>query len=262
LAKGNKLERFGFSFGRNGAHTARTMMLKELQQLILYVGDDQADKAVYSKAILDDNCLGKRSVKTRQLTVRHLVELYSLDPACTLFRSLLFFWAKDTPSQPLLALLCTFARDPVFRISAPLILSTEQGQVVTRESMEILIDEKEPGRFSEATLKSTAQNINSTWTQSGHLSGVKEKIRFRADASPGAAAYALFLGYLTGARGEAIFTTEYAKLLDCPASKGMELAEEAARRGWIVFKKVGNVVEVVFPQLLTTEEQEWLREPD
>jgi len=258
----SKLARFGFRFERGGVHTARTMMLKDLQQLLSYVGNDQADKAVYIKAIETDNCLGKRSVKTRHLSARHLAELYTLDPTCTLFRSLLFFWTKDTASQPLLALLCTYARDPVFRMSAPLILSSEQGQMVSRERMEAFIDGKEPDRFSEATLKSTAQNINSTWTQSGHLTGVKEKTRSRADASSGATAYALFLGYLTGARGEALFTTEYAKLLDCPASKAMELAEEAARRGWIVFKKIGNVVEGLFPQLITQQELEWIREPD
>jgi hypothetical protein len=128
--------------------------------------------------------------------------------------------------------------------------------------METFIDGNEPGRFSEATLKSTAQNINSTWTQSGHLVGRKEKIRSGANPTPGSAAYALFLGFLSGARGEALFTTEYAKLLDCSANKAMELAEEAARRGWIVFKRVGNVMEVLFPNLLTNQELEWVREPD
>lgn len=257
-----KLERFGFRFGRSGAHTSRTMMLKEIRQLLSYIGDDKADKATYFKAIEADNCLGKRSVKTRQLTARHLVELYSLDPQQALFRSLLYLWSRDEVGQPLLALLCAYARDPLLRRSATFILGFEPGQLVKREMLEDFIDGNEPGRFSEATLKSTAQNINSTWTQSGHLVGRKEKIRSGANPTAGSTAYALFLGYLSGARGEALFTTEYAKLLDCSASKAMELAEEAARRGWIVFKRVGNVMEVLFPNLLTNQELEWIREPD
>jgi hypothetical protein len=109
-------------------------------------------------------------------------------------------------------------------------------------------------------LKSTAQNINSTWTKSGHLRGRAKKIRSRAKATPGAAAYALLQGYLSGLRGESLFSSEYAKLLDCPVDRTMELAETASRRGWIVFKRVGSVIEVLFPNLITAQETEWIRE--
>jgi hypothetical protein len=70
----------------------------------------------------------------------------------------------------------------------------------------------------------------------------------------------LLLGYLTGVRGQALFQTEYIKLLDCPLDKAIELAEEASRKGWIVFKRVGDVIEVLFPNLINPEEMEWLRE--
>jgi hypothetical protein len=36
----------------------------------------------------------------------------------------------------------------------------------------------------------------------------------------------------------------------------MELAEQASRRGWIVCNRIGTVVEVRFPQLLTPQQQE------
>ncbi len=48
-------------------------------------------------------------------------------------------------------------------------------------------------------------------------------------------AYALFLGYLTGNRGQD-FQTEYVKLLDCSAEQALDLAESAAYKGWIVLK--------------------------
>ncbi len=38
------------------------------------------------------------------------------------------------------------------------------------------------------------------------------------------------------------------------------MAEIAARKGWIIFKKVGNVIEVLFPNNITPEEMELLRE--
>ena len=79
-------------------------------------------------------------------------------------------------------------------------------------------------------------------------------------STPAAAVFALLLGYLKGVRGEFLFETEYAKLLDCPKDRIIELAETAARRGWIVFKKVGDVIEVLFPNNITSSEMELVRE--
>ena len=79
-------------------------------------------------------------------------------------------------------------------------------------------------------------------------------------ATAGSVSYALFLGYLVWVRGEALFTTEYARLLDCSTARSVELAEEASRRGWIVFKRIGKVMEVQFPNLLNAKEVEWIHE--
>ncbi len=38
------------------------------------------------------------------------------------------------------------------------------------------------------------------------------------------------------------------------------LAEEASRKGWIVVKRIGDVIEVLFPNLMTAKEQEILCE--
>jgi len=255
-----KLIKFGFSFERGGAHTARTMMFNELRGLLSYVDKPEAPKSAYLRAIKEDNCLGKRSVRTRLLTYRHLADLYSLDSADILFRALSFFWNRDPSAQPLLALLCAYARDAVLRSTAQFIFAHPTGMMVTREALEYHIESQEPGRFSAATLKSTAQNINSTWTQSGHLAGCVKKIRTRVTPAAGNVSYALLLGYLSGFRGQSLFQTEYAKLLDCSFEQTIELAEEASRKGWIVFKRVGSVIEVLFPNLIRQEEMEWLSE--
>lgn len=256
----DRLSRFGFRTGRGGGHGARTMMLDELRTLVAFVDDAHTPREAYVKAIEIDNCLGKRSGRTRNITARHLIELYALDPNVALFRSLLFFWKRDEEGQPVLALLCAFARDAILRMSFPFVFQAHETERITREALEEFLDSLEPGRFSKATLKSTAQNINSTWTKSGHLKGKVKKVRSKAKATPGSTAYALFLGYLQGIRGEALFSSEYARLLDCSVDRAIELAEEASRRGWIVLKRVGRVIEVLFPHLITQQEMEWIRE--
>lgn len=254
------LTKFGFTFGKGGAHTARSFMLEDLEHLLHYCKGPQFSQSAYIYAIEEENCLGKRSKKTRNLTSRHLIELYSLDPHIALFRNLLYVWERDPDSHPLLALLCTYVRDSLFRDSAPFILSLHVDDKITREVLEKYIEEKFPGRFSPATLKSVAQNINGTWTQSGHLLGKTKKIRARVKATPGSVVYALFLGYLTGNRGQLLFSTEYIKLLDCSFEQATSLAEIASKKGWIVYKRIGNIMEVQFPHFLTIEEQGWIYE--
>lgn len=256
----SKLTRFGFSFERGGAHSSRTIMLDELETLFSFVDRPDAARAEFLQAINESNCLGKRSGKTRLLTYRHLVDLYALDPGITIYRAMRFFWQRDPASRSMIALLCAYARDSILRPAANLILSTPEGSIVTRESVEELIDGFEQGRFSKATLKSTAQNINSSFTKSGHLHGRKIKVRTRAVPTAASVAFALFLGYLSGERGGSLFYSEYARLLDCSYEKAIELAEEASRKGWIVFKRLGNVIEALFPGLLNHQEMEWLRE--
>jgi hypothetical protein len=256
----NKLERLGFSYARGGVHSSRTMMLVELRALLSYVDAAGATKADYLEAIQTANCLGKRSGRTRMLTFRHLVDLYALDPGLLLFRALRFLWQRDVHGQPLLAALCAYARDPILRAAVPLVLGSPEGATIARETIEEFIDEQEPGRFSKATLKSTAQNINSSLTQSGHLAGRVRKVRARAEATPGTVSFALLLGYVSGLRGELLFKSDFTRMLDCSFEKTIELAEDASRRGWISFKRVGQVVEVLFPNLITAQEMEWLRE--
>jgi hypothetical protein len=237
-------------------------MLEELRLLLSCVPSVDSSKSDYLKAIIQENCLGKRSEETRKITSMHLGYLYALDPAVTIFRALRYFWERDVDGRPLLALLCAYSRDSLLRMSAPFILPLIEGETFRREALEEYVYKKEPSRFSEASLKSTVRNLSATWTKSGHLVEKATKIRSRAMATPGSVSYALFLGYLVGIRGEALFTTEYTRLLDCSVARSIELAEEASRRGWIVFKRVGKVMEVQFPNLLTAEEREWIHEQD
>lgn len=253
------LQRLGFSGETGGAHASRTIMADELSRLLDAVQDPHAERDKYRSAIIDENTLGKRSAKTRVLTFRHLADLYGLNPDLLVFRGLRFFWERDPDGQALLALQCAFVRDALLRSSAPFITSTPDGVKVSREAMEAHIETLFPDRFSPATLKSTAQNLNSSWTKAGHLSGRAVKIRCRAQPTPGNAAYAVFLGHLAGLRGLSIFSSPYAKLLDCSAERSLELAQQAGQKGWLSINHIGDVVEVSFPNLLPRTDREWLQ---
>jgi hypothetical protein len=236
------------------------MMLADLRTLLDHIDDPEAARSEYIKAIVTNNRLGKRSGMARSLAARHLANLYGLDPSVTLFRILRYFWSRDPQGQPLLALICAYCRDPFLRASAPFFLAIAEGSSVLRVDVENYIEAVFPGRFSQATLKSAAQNVSTTWTDSGHVRGRVKKTRARAVATPGSVAYAVLVGHLTGARGPALFGTEYAALLDRPGALTTELAQEASRQGWINMKRVGPVVEVTFANLLTAQEMEWTRE--
>ena len=253
------LERFGFKYNKRSVHTGRTIMLEELSNLLeavpeAIVYDD------YIKAILDQNCLLKRSSSSRTITANFLTELYSLDPTISIFRNLLFFWNRDEEGRPLLAMLCAFCRDRVLNYSFKAIKSLEHNAEVKKKSIEELIDEMEPNRFSESTLQSMARNILSSWTKSGHLKGRRDKVRVQAKATPATVAYAIYLGYLEGQRGPALFETTYMEINDCSKEMAIELAENASARGWIFFKRIGNVMEISLPNLITKEEADLIYE--
>ena len=249
----------GFKNTAGGAHASRTIMLAELG-LLLDAGSETSTQADYRQAVVDFNCLAKRSSSTRSLTWGHLVDLYGVNPDLLVFRGLQWFWERDLEGRPLIALSAALARDGLLSSIAPFVLAQPMGARVSRESLEQFITETFPDRFSPATVKSLAQNINATLTQSGHLSGRSKKIREQAQATAGSVAYALLLGYAVGARGPELFNTRYMKSQDAPASVCVELAEQAARRGWIEFKRVGDVMEVAFPRLIRVEEEAVIRE--
>lgn len=66
---------FGFKFDRNGAHSARTIMLDEMELLLSREPQINANKEDFYVKIVDENCLEKRSNKSRTLTYRHLIDL-------------------------------------------------------------------------------------------------------------------------------------------------------------------------------------------
>jgi hypothetical protein len=245
----------GFKTGPGGVHDSRTMMLADLRTL-LEVCPPSAGLDQYRSAVIDDNVLHKGSYAGRTGTFRRLLRLYAFDGEVLLFRALRDLWDDDPSAQPLLALLCTVARDPTFRGSAEFILATEPGENVTSAAISQAIGEALPDRYNENILGKIGRNAGSSWTQSGHLQGRVHKVRARAESRPANLAYALLLGHLCGARGEALFHTLWARLVDVPDAVLREQAVSASRSGWIDYRYAGGVTDVGFSYLLRKSEEE------
>jgi hypothetical protein len=235
------------------------MMYADIERL-LNASPADAGLAEFKRLAVDDNVLAKRTAITREHTRRKLKALYGLDPAIPVYRVMRRLWEVDRDGRPLLALLCCTARDPLLRTLAPEILTAKPGTPTFAGEVVSMIDRTMPGRFSESSTSSLATHVLTSLTVTGHIEGRGRKTRAKASPSPGPAACALFLGFLEGARAQQLYHTVWAELLDATPDRVDELARLAGQRGWIDYRNAGGVIEIRFPDLLTAEEQEWLRE--
>lgn len=251
--------KFGFKFGQAGAHASRTIMLAELE-LLFEATPQNFTLDEYRKAIEKTNVLNKGTSKTRTLTFRHLVDLYGLEHRLALFRAFRRLWDVDELARPVLACQLALTRDALLRLSQQKILSLELNEVLPRVDMEAVFEERFPQRFSTATLKSLAQNINASWTYAGFLKGRSKKYRGTPIIRPANVVFALFTAYLQGATGNRLFASEWLKILEYREEELLELAVFASHAGLITFKHASEIIEVSFPNYLTTEEEAWLHE--
>ena len=234
-------------------------MFDELTELFEHTAPETTRDG-YREEVVGLNVLGKPTQKSRVITFGHLTELYGLDRAIPVFRVFRNLWVLDEAARPLLALTLSLVRDPVLRLSEAFVLGKTEGEAVSRVDVEGLIGSPEPDRFSPATLKSIAQNINGSWTQAGYLTGRARKVRIAPKITPTNITYALFLGHLEGLSGQRLFSSHWMTLL-CRSPGELEaLANSASHRGQIIFLNAGGVKEVRFPGFLTAQEEQWLHE--
>lgn len=234
-------------------------MLEDLRLLLACLPAEATRSDYVAKAVVN-NVLGKPTKKARELGLRHLATLYTLDPQSALFRALRRLWSTDVAAQPLLALSAALARDPLLRASQAFILQKNIGAAVPREELEKVLTGLHQERFSPASLKSFAQNVNGTWTAAGFLVGRTRKTRTAPVVTPANVALGLFLGYLEGLSGQRLFSSSWIQLLGCASSELEAMATAASHRGLLVFMNAGGVKEVRFPGYLTAEEEQWRQE--
>lgn len=234
-----------------GPSTSQTIMVASLQRLLSVVPATGTAED-YRSAVMDENVLAKQTASGREWAFRQLRRFYGLDPRLLLFRALRDLWLDDTRGQPLLAILCAIARDPVLRASSVVIFDAEYGAEVGATDFDPAIEEVFPGAYSDNTRRTTAQKVASSWQQSGHLctaTGTR-KTRCRAVCTPADIAFALLLGHLQGGRGQPLFETIWARVLDQPPSHLSDLAATASQQGMLEFRHAGGVVDVTFHELL------------
>lgn len=224
------------------------MMLAELT-VVLAAVPGEATRGDYAEAIISGNCLAKTTSATRRLTNQRLGELYALDPSCAVFRVLRRVWSRDEPGRPLLALLAALARDPLLRVTAQPVVLLPTGGELPRSSIKAALRDVVGERFNDAVLDKVVRNAASSWAQAGHLQGRTFKARRRVQATPGAVAFALYLGHLAGFRSEELLTSGWSATLDCSPTSARSLALEAKRLGLIDLRGVGGVFEVGFERL-------------
>jgi len=240
---------FGFDNVPIGTHGSRTLMLAELRTLLSGV-PPLAGLEEYRSAVVRENIPLKHTTAGRRATFRALRELYGLSQDVLLFRALRDLWDADPAAQPLLALLCATARDPILWATADTVLDTKPGEAVTPQQLAHAVAERFPGRYKSGVLDHMGRNTASTWQQSGHLAGRQKKVRSAAASAPTSVAYGLLLGHLCGDRGEGLLTTRWARLRDTPVYLLRERASMASQRGWIDYRYSGAVTDVGFSHLL------------
>lgn len=252
-------EEFGFRAGQKGVHNSRTLSFEDLETLLDAVPRG-ASNDEYRQAIREENVLAKSTDSTRRYVGQRLSQLYGLDPETLVFRVFREYWDRAERGRRVLALLLALARDPILRMTAPPILEMDPGEQLDKANLRQTIAKEAEDRFNETSIKKIAQMTASTWTQSGHLEGRTKKIRQRPENSPVNAAYALFLGYLCGVRGELLFDTFWAHALDVPEHERMDLAQAASRRNLLTYRNAGGIIEVDFDPVLSSEESKRIRE--
>ncbi len=248
---------FGFTTNLTGGHTARSMMLNEITILCKMLPlDAMVEK--YKSAIINDNILGKPTFSSRQESFRQLIRLYTLNHSLALFRVFRKFAETDPLSLPLLALVCTFCRDPQLRYSFGLIDSLHVGEVLSRERMLAYLEAGFPGRYSSIMKNSLAKNVNATWTYAGHLKGKAIKKRTFPNEQFAASIYAMLSGYLLGLRGEILVKSVFSRLVSQDHSTILSHLSAASARGLLRYRSGGGILEIDFMPMLTPEERELL----
>ena len=225
------------------------MMLPDVR-LLFAASPSDADYTELRRLVLEDNVLLKATVSNRNEVFTRLSDLYGLRQELLVYRALRILWQAGEKEQPLLAVLCALARDTILQATAEPVLEQSVGAIVAPVTLAASIESDFPDRYTPKTKLSASQNSAASWAQAGHLVGKVTKVRTRVTAGPASTAYALLLGHLCGARGAVLFETEWVRVLDTALGGLDSLAFAASQRGWVDYRRIGNVVEIGFTHLM------------
>ena len=228
-----------------------------LEDLTILLGLVAADPGVDLKAaVINENCLGKPTVSTRQITYGKLTTLYGLDDRIPLFRTFRQLWHSDQAGKPLLAFLAAVARDPVLKAVHRIITKTPTNEVIAAKTVEDFLAQTFGDTLQPTTRRSASRSIRSSWSQAGFLSA--QKVRTRPVVTLEALTLALWIGIVEGYQDQ--------RLLECPSVASLEMSltdkenllQAARQRGFIEYRNAGGILEIRLPKWFTSQEKEML----
>lgn len=199
---------------------------------------------------LSDNVTGKATKFNEVKTNSFLRKLYVFNPDEASFNSFQYFWNQiSSDSRPLLALIYAMGRDFLLRESLDIISEVPLGERATVDLFIANIQKHHPGKYSDATCRSTAQNIASSWKQAGFLEGKIKNLRAKPQLSSAIIAFALVLAYLSGLRGEQLLESLWMNALMLQEDEKRSLIHRAAVDGYLHYQYSGTITVIDFKEL-------------
>lgn len=201
--------------------------------------------------IMEDNVFNKKTESSKKKTIGYLTQLYSFKKENRKFLCLEDYWKKiDQKEKSLLALLFAVSEDYLIQESVDFIKSIKNNERANIESFESNIEHYHPNRFSPKTLRSVSQNVASSWKQAGYILGKVKNMRTVHSPSYYAVAFAFFMAYLDGSRGDYLFNHPSVKALDSTREETMILIKAASDRGLLNYNRSGASIVISFENYL------------
>jgi len=229
-------------------HSSRTLMFAELTKIMDHgIGNNNYIES------LDKNVTGKLTKTNQEKTTHFLKQLYGFDLNIPEFKCFKYFWKiSEASERPVISLLYAIGRDYLLDETSEVVILTSPGDKVKVQDLEENIERHHPGRYSENTKRSTAQNIASSWKQAGFIKGKRKNIRITVNHGYHTVVFALLMGYVNGTRGEDLLRTKWVKILELSEIKLLELIHQAAIRDLIAYSKSGGITVINLDKLLKT----------
>jgi hypothetical protein len=221
-------------------------MFAELEKVMDY----SIDSNNYFES-LGHNITGKKSSSGVEKTATYLKLLYGFDMNNWLFVAFKYFWKNaESSDKPLLAFVYAVNHDDLLAESIQVLLDIKPGEKASIELFDDYIEKCHPNQYSPNTRRSMAQNIASSWKQTGFIEGKVKNIRRQPEISFNVAGFSFLIAYLNGDRGDFIWNSTGVKALLLNESKLRDLAIECARRDLMQYQYAGNVTVISFNTLL------------
>lgn len=221
-------------------------MFSELEKVMSF----SLESGQYLDAMAD-NVFGKKSSDGVKQTKGFLKRLYGFDSQYPPFAAFIYFWKMSEPNEkPLIAFLYAVNQDNILAESVQVLQNVKLGTKVAVEHFEEIVEKYHPNQYAANTLRSTAQNLASSWKQAGFIEGKVKNIRIQPEITYRTACFAFLLAYLNGDRGDFIWNNIGVNALCLHESKLRALAIECAKNDLMQYQYAGSVTAINFTNLL------------